>query len=342
MSKTIFMMASLFVSLTSYAQYGDLGTDVQPEPSEHISPLIYYGEVFDFSGGYHVGDTAMNFTIYDKMGDQVTLYDELASDKPVILVSGSVSCNRFRDVFASDAVGTYLDVQNYIDGTRNDFNWIFVYGVEAHPTDGNCPSNCPPSITTDTTVLQHPDYNYRLWALQGWLDSQEHTFDYRMYADNPDNAVYNTFFQKAFGILVLNCDGTVAMQGDWLTTFIPSNIDALTEFKENYTLCTIDWPPTPPYSGEAESLDDQEDTVGVSEIDATQISIYPNPSTGLCAIEADANATIEIRGINGQLIETLPAGNAKRMFNTTNLANGIYFAVSNLGNTAAQKLVVLH
>ncbi len=342
MSKTIFMMASLFVSLSSYGQYGDLGTDVQPEPSQHTSPLIYYGEVLDFSGGYHVGDTAMNFTIYDKAGLSVTLYDELAEDKPVILVSGSVSCNRFRDIFDTNAVGVYLDVQNYIAENREDFNWIFVYGVEAHPTDGNCPSNCPPTITTDTTVLQHPDYNYRLWALQGWLDSPEHDFDYPMYADNPDNAVYNTFFQKAFGILVLNCDGTVAMQGDWAQIFIQENVDALAEFRENYSMCSIDWPPAPPYSGEAESVDDQEDTVGVSEIDANQISIYPNPSNGLCAIEADANATIEIRGINGQLIETLPAGSAKRMFNTTNLANGIYFAVSNLGNTATQKLVVLH
>lgn len=342
MSKISLFGAALVACLNSTAQYGDLGIDTQPLPSEEIAPLIYYGEVHDFSGGYHVADTVMNFTVYDKNGMSVTLYDELAGEKPVVLVSGSVSCNRFRDVFDVNAEGPYLDVKNNIGQLKEAFNWIFIYGVEAHPTDGNCPSNCPPTITTDTTVFQHPDYNYRLWALQNWLDSPEHDFDYRMYADNTNNAVYNTFFQKAFGILVLNCDGTVAMQGDWVQTFVPENFDALTAFGNSFTSCSIDWTPATTEDYDATLLDDQENSVGLSEMVENQLTIYPNPANEWVTFETTEGAVIEVRGLGGQLIEQLPAGRKQRMLNTSELANGVYVVVNTDQPLMKQKLVVMH
>jgi hypothetical protein len=176
----------------------------------------------------------------------LNLYTELSGSKPVVLINGSVSCLRFRGTFEPDNNGQeYLAARNYLEEHANDYNWIFIYGVEAHPTDGNCPSNCPPTVSNDTTVVQPPYYVNRRWAVRGWEDSPEHDFPFTMYADNPNNAVYNNFFQRPFGIVAINCDGTVAMRGDWVNSFFMNgtNLSALNEWRLESNACSIDWAP---------------------------------------------------------------------------------------------------
>ena len=153
----------------------------------------------DMSGGYNVDDTVFNFTAYDFDGNAVNLYDQLAGERPVILVSGSVSCIRFRNVFDPLEPGQEVwSARNFIYDHIDDFNWIFIYGVEAHPTDGNCPSNCPPTVNTDTTVVQpRSTRNVAGPCTTGW-NRPIHDLPFTMYADNPDNSIYNTLLPAAF------------------------------------------------------------------------------------------------------------------------------------------------
>ena len=228
------------------AQYGTFGEATCPEDSAAVDDIIYYGELLDMSGGYVTGDTVFDFTVYDFDGNSLNLYTELSGSKPVVLINGSVSCLRFRGTFEPDNNGQeYLAARNYLEEHANDYNWIFIYGVEAHPTDGNCPSNCPPTVSNDTTVVQPPYYVNRRWAVRGWEDSPEHDFPFTMYADNPNNAVYNNFFQRPFGIVAINCDGTVAMRGDWVNSFFMNgtNLSALNEWRLESNACSIDWAP---------------------------------------------------------------------------------------------------
>jgi hypothetical protein len=228
------------------AQYGSFGEAACPEDSAAVDDIIYYGELLDMSGGYDTGDTVFDFTVYDFDGNSLNLYTELSGSKPVVLINGSVSCLRFRGTFEPDNNGQeYLAARNYLEEHANDYNWIFIYGVEAHPTDGNCPSNCPPTVSNDTTVVQPPYYVNRRWAVRGWEDSPEHDFPFTMYADNPNNAVYNNFFQRPFGIVAINCDGTVAMRGDWVNSFFMNgtNLSALNEWRLESNACSIDWAP---------------------------------------------------------------------------------------------------
>ena len=228
------------------AQYGTFGEDTCPEDSAAVDDIIYYGELLDMSGGYLTGDTVFDFTVYDFDGNPLNLYTELSGEKPVVLINGSVSCLRFRGTFEPDNNGQqYVAARNYLEEHINDYNWIFIYGVEAHPTDGNCPSNCPPTVSNDTTVVQPPFYVDRRWAVRGWEDSPEHDFPFTMYADNPNNAVYNNFFQRPFGLVAINCDGTVALRGDWVNSFFmdATNVTALNEWRLESDACTIDWTP---------------------------------------------------------------------------------------------------
>ena len=249
------------------AQYGDFGLAEQPADTAAVDDIIYYGDYMDMSGGYNVGDTVFDFTAYDFDGNPINLYDQLAGERPVVLVSGSVSCIRFRNVFDPLIPGQEVwAARTFIYDHQEDFNWIFIYGVEAHPTDGNCPSNCPPTINTDTAVVQPAVYSERRWAMHDWENSPEHDLPFTMYADNPDNSIYNNFFQRPFGLLALNCDGTVGIRADWVTSFFldVSNGEELMMFRQGYTSCQIDWEPE-----EDEDEEEQDDTEDDTEDDDT-------------------------------------------------------------------------
>jgi len=251
----------------SMAQYGDFGLAEQPADTAAVDDIIYYGDYMDMSGGYNVGDTVFDFTAYDFDGNPINLYDQLAGERPVVLVSGSVSCIRFRNVFDPLVPGQEVwAARTFIYDHQDDFNWIFIYGVEAHPTDGNCPSNCPPTINTDTAVVQPAVYYERRWAMHDWENSTEHDMPFTMYADNPDNSIYNNFFQRPFGLLALNCDGTVGIRADWVTSFFLdiSNGEELMMFRQGYTSCQIDWEPE-----EDEDEEEQDDTEDDAEDDDT-------------------------------------------------------------------------
>ena len=244
---SILVVCLVFLSVSSaQAQYGSFGKDTCPADSIAVDDIIYYGEMLDMSNGYQVGDTVFDFTVYDFDGNPLNLYTELSGQKPVVLINGSVSCLRFRGTFEPDNNGQqYAAARNYLESHADDINWIFIYGVEAHPTDGNCPSNCPPTVSNDTTVVQPPFYVNRRYAVHGWEESPEHDFPFTMYADNQDNAVYNNFFQRPFGMVAINCDGTVALRGDWVNSFFmdSGSVAELNIWRTDSNTCTIDWTP---------------------------------------------------------------------------------------------------
>ena len=154
LTRARYILATLLAGMActlSMAQYGDFGLPEQPADTASVDDIIYYGEINDMSGGYQVNDTVFNFTLYDFDGNPINSTTSYWPVKrPVILVSGSVSCIRFRNVFDPLVHGQEVwAARTFIYDHQDDFNWIFIYGVEAHPTDGNCPSNCPPTINTD-------------------------------------------------------------------------------------------------------------------------------------------------------------------------------------------------
>jgi hypothetical protein len=292
----------------SMAQYGDFGLAEQPADTAVVDDIIYYGDFMDMSGGYNVGDTVYDFTAYDFGGNPINLYDELAGERPVVLVSGSVSCIRFRNVFDPLVPGQEVwAARTFIYDHQDDFNWIFIYGVEAHPTDGNCPSNCPPTINTDTAVVQPAVYSERRWAMHDWENSTEHDMPFTMYADNPDNSIYNNFFQRPFGLLALNCDGTVGIRADWVTSFFLdiSNEEELMIFRQGYTSCQIDWEPEED-EDEQDDTEDDDTTGGDDESDDDEPVDYDGTDH---ALEGHAG-----NGTASDLSEQPPTGAALRVF----------------------------
>ena len=365
-------LASLLICIActvATAQYGDFGLPEQPADTASVDDIIFYGDYMDMSGGYQVNDTVYNFTVYDFDGNPVELYDELAGPKPVVLVSGSVSCIRFRNVFDPSLPGQEVwSARNFIYDHIEDYNWIFIYGVEAHPTDGNCPSNCPPTVNTDTAVVQPSIYAERRWAMHDWLESPIHDFPFTMYADNPDNAVYNTFFQRPFGMIGLNCDGTVAIRSDWVTNFFADsdNVDAMLDFWLNYNMCTIDWQPEEEeeedetdedetdddepvdYDGPDYALDGHTDNEVASDVsEATALDglhVYPNPArTTLTVASSAIDATWQLTDMRGRTVANWTQTERLSSFDVADLPRGQYVLIGRLEDgTTTHRRVILH
>lgn len=233
-----------------------IGSENLPLPTDSISLMRDQGELMDFSGGFHEGDSVADLTVYDVNGEPFhmnSLLEEASvSGKYTVLFSGSNSCNKATGFFNTQT-STYHEAQTFMTSHLNDFNWIMVYGYEAHPIDThNCLSNCPPAAIAGPSGVgefQHVVYQDRLDAMARWVGVQDGTIeipetistyangsleptgeqnqnytplglDIPVYADNPDNQVYDTFFKKPFGVLVIDCSGQVVQQGDWFTQWM--------------------------------------------------------------------------------------------------------------------------
>jgi len=80
-----------------------------------------------YSTGYQQGNTVPNFKLYDLNGDSLVLSDALSDNKPVLLISGSLTCPVFR---------AKVPIINQIATTYSSNIKVYViYTLEAHPTD---------------------------------------------------------------------------------------------------------------------------------------------------------------------------------------------------------------
>lgn len=338
MRKILLLCTCAVVAAGAAAQYGDLGMATPADFNAPIDAPAYHGEAFDMSGGYQIGDTVSNFTLYDQNGERVELYEMLAGEKPVVVVNGSVTCPRFADVFRSDVQsGEYVTVRNFIVDQSESINWIFVYGLEAHPGAGACPSNCPPMSTTDTLVYQAETYGQRLGAVASWNNATDLTFPFHMFADNPDNAVYNAFFERPSGMVALNCDGTVALRADWLvfTLIEPLKQEELLTWGAAHSPCTIEWEGNEPTDPE---VADVEETAN-----AFPIRVWPNP------VESGAWVQLELPSSASRvrLLNMTGAAVAEVEWNATRwqvpaLKPGCYFIelTDVLGTRQTQRLLI--
>lgn len=330
--QNIALAVALLTCGNLFAQSVDFGRDQQPSDTEAIDDLIYYGGEMEFIGGYFEGDTVGDFTVYGFTGQRLNLYETLANGKPTLMMSASVSCPRATDGFLPEATSSnlYGSLQQLLNTHYDDFNWIMVYGVEAHPTVGECPSNCPPGFYNDTTVAQHETYLYRRYAVGNLQNSPQHDFPFTIYADNPDNAVYNNFFQRPFGLCAINCNGVVELRGDWAHSAIHQNYDALVAMI-NEAPCT-------------ENPDGEVTTVGeaTARID---IKAWPNPALESVRISIPARFgnTVRIRLIDsvGRVVRDEPSAAGEQTIPLQNIAKGVFF-IEISGDVPSERIRLVH
>jgi hypothetical protein len=103
-----------------------IGIGSLPSDSDTICSFTPYLGDFDTSG-YDIGDTIPDFTLYTPAGTPVNIQTVLGQGKPVLLISGSLTCPVFR--------GKLADINSMYNIYSGQLEIFIIYGMEAHPTD---------------------------------------------------------------------------------------------------------------------------------------------------------------------------------------------------------------
>ena len=156
-----------------------IGSEEIPQGTDSVLGVRDQGGLMDFSNGFQIGDSIADLTVYNLEGESFnvnSLLEEASiSGKYAVLFSGSNSCNKATDFFNANTYA-FSQAQTFLSEHLEDFNWIMVYGYEAHPIDThNCLSNCPPAPVAGPSGIgefQHTTYQERLDAISRWVGVQ--------------------------------------------------------------------------------------------------------------------------------------------------------------------------
>lgn len=147
-----------------------------------------------------------NFTLHTPEGIPFNLYSELGKGKPVLLLSGSQTCQIARRNLnpINDVVREY----------GNDLTVAMVYTIEAHPFDTVSPFSIANEIwltrsnfQEDIYIKQQRTYKERKEATELWRE--ESNLEPIMLVDNPDNDFWRTFGQATNMAYLIDTDTTV-------------------------------------------------------------------------------------------------------------------------------------
>jgi hypothetical protein len=100
--------------------------DNQPKLKEKIEKFtIIENYSIESEFGPKVGEIAPNLILHDRYGNKFNLYDELKSDRPILLIGANFSCSPFRNK-ANVIHDLYKNYSNIL-------NIFIIYGLESHP-----------------------------------------------------------------------------------------------------------------------------------------------------------------------------------------------------------------
>lgn len=183
-----------------------------------------YGTSPQTGGALDVGDSAIDFTLYDVDGEEYTLSTMIA-EKPVVLVWGMWTCPAYQGMGTSypfDQSG-YKDEWDLVEAYKDTVTFVHLVGPEPHPLtpDTNFDSG-KQLMNYWSTVRQAKTYDDRLAMTKKVLDythpSQILLPD--LIAGNPYDSEANQPVWCSMGLgartaMLIGTDGVVAFEQDW-------------------------------------------------------------------------------------------------------------------------------
>lgn len=215
MNKAFTIVIFSIIGLAAQAQglLPTITSGVLPADSDPICSTPWYSGIDFDTAGYDVGQTVNDFTLFDINGTPFNLATSLSSGKPVLMVTGSITCPVFRN-----RISTINSVYNtYLANVTT----IIVYAIEAHPTDtspyfGNI--NIPVQNTTEGILYPQPTtYGERKMLVDSTL--QYATIDAPIYIDDPCNEWWNYYGPAPQNAYLIDTNGVVMVKHGWFDKF---------------------------------------------------------------------------------------------------------------------------
>lgn len=207
--KYIYLVLIIFLSKLCFSQLlPSIGLNSVPANTAVICEPSYYLGSF-YTSGLAVGATVPDFKLYGLNGDSIILSNELAANKPVVLIAGSLTCPIFRNK---------VNTINQVIATYGSAIKVFViYTIEAHPTDTSVYFGYV-NVTTQNNnqgVLFPPPATYgdrkqMVDTMSAWCSLNAPVF-----IDGPCNQWWNTFGPAPNNAYIISPSGVVLKKHGW-------------------------------------------------------------------------------------------------------------------------------
>ncbi len=166
--------------------------------------------------GYQKGEKVPELTLFSPEGMKFTLSEVLAKNKPVLLISGSYTC----DISRSNLIDINAMSLKYTDKV----NVYLVYTIDAHPVDVASPYSQTNEINLATANVrenieaeQPKTYGERKLLAQNW--KQQNDIMVPVIVDSPFNEFWLSYGQAPNTAYLIEPSGTVYFKQAWFDYF---------------------------------------------------------------------------------------------------------------------------
>lgn len=213
MRTLVFFSAFVIASCEAYAQpalLSSIGINSLPGDDDAICTLPVQTPPIT-SCGRPEGESAADFTLYDREGNAFNLEEALLLGKPVLMISSSYTCPVFRNKVPV--------INNVVDLYGSQLTTIVVYTPEAHPYLDISPyfgavNTGQENINAGILYEQPETYGERKAVLQALLDSMQ--IDAPIYLDGPCNEWWNYYGPQPNNAYLIDTNGIIFRHHDWL------------------------------------------------------------------------------------------------------------------------------
>jgi hypothetical protein len=185
-----------------------------PPPNANVSyNVVSNGLKKDWNQlGFRIGDHVPNITLFSQDGKQFDLSSELKLGKPVVLISGSYTC----DVTRSNLPA----IKSLSSKYEAKYNFFIVYVIEPHPIDVPSPYSADRKIWISANNIrdhiaanQPKTYQQRVDNSKKW--KQSYNINLPILVDDPDNFFWSKFGEAPNMVYVIVPNNIVYYKQAW-------------------------------------------------------------------------------------------------------------------------------
>ena len=208
----------LFILTSCRTTYNSHNSTTRPpSDADKINMAVSDGIKSNFKDfeklGYQKGDKIPNLTLYSLDGSKFTLSEALANGKPVLLITGSYTCDISRH--------NIPDINALAGKYKDKLSIYLVYTIDAHPSDVPSPYSknnkveiAQANVREHIEASQPKTYGERKTLAKKW--QQQNYISAPVLVDNPTNDFWLSFGQAPNMAYLIEPGGSVYYKQAWL------------------------------------------------------------------------------------------------------------------------------
>jgi len=162
--------------------------------------------------GVQKGQTVPDFILFSQEGKAFNLSSEVKNQKPIVLISGSYTCDVSR--------ANMKAIKSFQKKFSKDANFFLVYTIDAHPYDVASPYSAERkvwvaknNIRDNIKAKQPKTYQERVALAQQWIN--DNSIEFPVLIDAPDNFYWKKFGQAPNMVYIITPEKEVLYKQAW-------------------------------------------------------------------------------------------------------------------------------